>query len=153
MKPRVFNKSVLIVQHYNVRLIWKRQTKTEDVKMPDRVDCSSVLWYPNHSNNRMATIRTLLSSKYILQRQTFLALTRSQDTRWIFFGLFSEVAEELSPSLFTHPRALGAGENAALYFILRLNCYFCLGPTDLCVIFMKNKVMYNYILTPIERKP
>ena len=53
---------------------------------------------------------------------------------------FSRVAEEMSPPLFTHPRALGAGENAALYFILRLNCYFSLGPTVLCVTFMKSNV-------------
>jgi len=54
--------------------------------MPDRVDCSSVLLYPNHSNSRMASIRTHLSSQYILQRQTSLALTRSQGTWWSFFG-------------------------------------------------------------------
>jgi len=53
---------------------------------------------------------------------------------------FPRVAEEINPPLFTHPRALGAGENAALYFILRLNCYFSLGPTALCVTFMKSKV-------------
>jgi len=45
-----------------------------------------------------------------------------------------------SVSVHSHPRALGAGENAALYFILRLNCYFSLGPTVLCVTFMKSNV-------------
>ena len=86
MKPQVFSKSVLIVQKHIARLIWKCQPKAEDVKMPDRVDCSSVLWYPNHNKSMMATIRTLLSSLFILQRQISLAFTRSQDTRWSFFG-------------------------------------------------------------------
>ena len=84
--PQVLNKSDLNVKECNARLIWKCQMKAEDVKMPDRVDCSSVLLYPNHSNSRMATIRTLLSNQYILQRQTSLGLTRSQDTQWSFFG-------------------------------------------------------------------
>jgi hypothetical protein len=84
--PQALSKTHLNVKQCNACLIWKHQSKTEEVKMPDRVDCSSILWYPNHSNSMMATTWTLLSSQYILQRQTSLALTRSQDTWWSFFG-------------------------------------------------------------------
>ena len=97
---QVSSKSILNVEQCNAGLVWKHQLKTKDVKMPDRVDCSNVLWYPNHSKSMMATTRTLLSSQYILQRETSLVLTRSQDTWWSFFyftqpskGLFRHVRE------------------------------------------------------------
>jgi len=64
-------------------------------------DCSNVLWYPNHSKSMMATTRILLSSQYILQRETFLTFTRSQDTRWSFFGF-----TQPSKGLFRHVREM-----------------------------------------------
>jgi hypothetical protein len=82
---QVLSKNYLNVQQCNVHLMWKYQPKT-DVTMPDRVDCSIVLWYPNHSNSMTATTRTHLSSQYILQRETSLTLIRSQDTCKYFFS-------------------------------------------------------------------
>jgi hypothetical protein len=79
---------------------------TEDVTTPDRVDCSIVLWYPNHRNSMTATTQTHLSSQYILQTEKSLVLTKSQDT-WRFFfpqqrivKMCSDVLEKCTASVF-----------------------------------------------------
>ena len=55
--------------------------------MLDKLDRSVVLWYQNHRRSRMKTTRTPLSRQYILQREKYIAIKRSQGTEWSFFSV------------------------------------------------------------------
>ena len=59
--------------------------------MPDKLDRSMVLWYQNHRGSRMATTQTHLSRQYILQKETYLTIKRSQVTQWSFLEWLKRV--------------------------------------------------------------